>query len=590
MKGARRPGPVRQILVASLRGRASDLRWLATWSAVQAVPTFLFGRLVAWAIDGFLARRVATGFGWISVLGVCALAGAWGTRQANRRLAAVVEPFRDEMVTRAVRGALRRSIVAGGSTDTAGVAQLTRQVEIVREAYASVLMTGQMFVVTALAALLGLVTLVPAALALVLPPLLVALVLFGWVLVRMAKGQQAFIVADERISQAGGKLVAGLRDVVAFGAEGAVHDEIGRSVDSQARATRELARLSAAGTIAVGVGGWLPLILILASASWLLDRSVTPGAIVGALIYVTEGVQPALETLVSGLGGPGLWLVVPLRRILGIGEFPEALWPTGAGYDRDATTLTSHDLELTGVTFAYGPSAEPVIRDLDLMVPEGDHLAIVGPSGVGKSTLASILAGVLVPQAGEVHFGAVTCRDLDPTTLARNRVLIPQEAYVFLGSLWENLTYLRSDASTAEVDGAVDLLGMRPLLERLGGYRAEVRPAALSPGEKQLITLVRAYVAATPVVLFDEATCHLDAASEARVEHTFARRGGTLVVVAHRISSALRARRILVMDGIHIVDGTHEVLLSHSGLYRDLVGHWESKPLVSCTAARSVPD
>lgn len=105
-------------------------------------------------------------------------------------------------------------------------------------------------------------------------------------------------------------------------------------------------------------------------------------------------------------------------------------------------------LELRGVTFAYGPHAAPVIRDLDLLLPDDDHLAVVGPSGVGKSTLAGIIAGLLDPQTGRVLLGGVELPDWESQDLAQHRVLIPQEAYVFAGTVEENPTYLRDDAVT----------------------------------------------------------------------------------------------------------------------------------------------
>ena len=233
-------------------------------------------------------------------------------------------------------------------------------------------------------------------------------------------------------------------------------------------------------------------------------------------------------------------------------------------------------MQVDGVTFAYGSFAEPVIRELDLAVPYGEHLAVVGPSGVGKSTLANVISGVLQPQAGEVTLGGAPVRRLDPATLAQQRALIPQEAYVFAGSLYENLAYLHEDAPGGDIDRAVGLLGMRELVERLGGYDAELDPATLSAGERQLITLVRAYVSPAWLVILDEASCHLDPAAEAVVEEAFARRPGTLIVIAHRISSAMRARRILVLDGTEVVHGSHDQLLRQSPLYRDLVGHWQS--------------
>ncbi len=154
------------------------------------------------------------------------------------------------------------------------------------------------------------------------------------------------------------------------------------------------------------------------------------------------------------------------------------------------------------------------------------------------------------------------------------RVLLPQEAYVFAGTLAENIRYLRPAAARTELDVAADAVGLTPLVSRLGGYDAPVNPAALSAGERQLIALTRAYLSPAPVAILDEATCHLDPAAEERAEAAFARREGTLIVIAHRITSALRARRVLVLDGIRAQAGDHESLLAGSAMYRDLFGHW----------------
>jgi ATP-binding cassette subfamily C protein len=565
----------RHLLLSPLRGRGRDVSLLVGWSAVQALPAFLSGRLVAAALDdGFLAGRVGRGFVWLSLLGVSALIGAYATRETFLRLASIVEPFRDDLANQTVAGALRRSTAAGAAGDTAGVARLTQQVEIARDASASILLVGQNFVVVAGGALLGLLTLMPEMLVLVVPPFVAGLAIFLAALRHMAARQRDSIMAEERMAERTSAVTSGIRDVVACGAEAQAEAMVGEHIDAQAQATRALARLTAFRIVAVAVGGLLPVVLILLAGSWLVAQGATAGMILGALTYVLRGMQPALQTFVDGISGPGLWLTVTLRRIAEASRAPLA------DADRDGSPRASlapphHGVRLSGVTFAYGSFAEPVIHDLDLAVPHGDHLVVVGPSGVGKSTLANVIAGVLQPQAGEVSVGGIPLRELHPDTLAQHRVLIPQEAYVFAGSLYENLAYLHPDASRSDVDRAVRALGMRALVERLGGYDAELVPATLSAGERQLVTLVRAYVSRAWLVILDEASCHLDPAAEAVVEQAFARRPGTLIIIAHRISSALRARRILVLDGAELLHGTHADLLQRSVLYRDLVGHWE---------------
>ncbi|MEV8311287.1 ABC transporter ATP-binding protein [Streptomyces flavidovirens] len=228
-------------------------------------------------------------------------------------------------------------------------------------------------------------------------------------------------------------------------------------------------------------------------------------------------------------------------------------------------------VELRGVTFAYGPHAEPVFQGLDLVVPAGGHLTVVGPSGIGKSTLAALVAGLLEPAGGEVRLCGEPVRGA-----VHRRALVPQEAYVFSGALRDNLTYLcPAPPPDPAVLASARAVGAYELLLRLGGLDAAVAPGVLSAGERQLIALARSHLAPVPVVLLDEATCHLDPAAEARAERAFAERPDTtLIVVAHRISSARRADRVLVMDGTHAVCGSHDELIRCSALYRDLAGGW----------------
>ncbi|MEV6520627.1 ABC transporter ATP-binding protein [Longispora sp. NPDC051575] len=573
----------------SLRRRAT---WaFLAWSVPEALPAALSGLAVARAVDtGFLAGRPWVGLAWLGGLLAAAGVGALGARQVYLRLGDLVEPFRDDLVRLVVRGALRRGVA--GRPDDGAVARLTHQVEIARDTYAGLVVVVRGFVVTAAGAAVGLASTAPVILLLVGPPFLLGLGAFLTTLGVAAGRQRAYVRSDERLSSTAGTVLAGLRDVTGSGGEEYAAALVGGPVGHQATAELALARVGALRTLCFAVGGWGPLLALLAAAPWLVGRGLTAGALLGGLTYVLVGLQPALGALVDGLGGSGLRFVVTLGRILDAAAsaeqparpgpaagrvapsegYPAPTRPgaTAGNAPRSAASdriprSTGYAIAVRGLTFAYGPHSLPVLRDLRLDVPEGDHLAVVGPSGIGKSTLAGLLCGLLPPDAGTVT--------APPTD---RRVLIPQEAYLFTGTVGENLRYLRPTAPDALLDAAVAAIGATDLVTRLGGYPGTVTPGALSAGERQLLALVRAYLADAPVVVLDEATCHLDAAAERRAEEAFAARGGTVVVIAHRISSALRARRVLVLDGVTAALGDHDTLLATSPLYRELLGHWHA--------------
>jgi ABC-type multidrug transport system fused ATPase/permease subunit len=574
MRGPAEADPARVRSQASrfLRARWPVLVRLGAWSVLEAGQTFLVGYALARALDaGFLAGNARAGLLWLGAAGLAVCAGAYGTGRVYGVVAALVEPARDRLVTAVVARGVREA-------DQGALSRLTQQVELARDTLAGVVMVSRSFLFTAAGALIGLFSLAPLLLAVVLPPLLAGVALFALTLGPLARRQEAFLAADEALAQALGAVCPGLRDVTAAGAEERVAATIAERTEAELRAARALSRRSVARVAALTVGGELPAVLLLLTAPWLLGHGVTPGALVGALAYVTQSLLPALHNLVHGLGTSGSRLTVVIRRLTV--QRPEgrgAAFISGSAARRDqphatrprptpqlppSTGAHSTALSLSSVTFAYGQAGEPVLDDLDLTLPTGAHLAVVGPSGIGKSTLTALIAGLLTPQHG-------TIRSSPP-------VLIPQEAYVHTGTLAENLTLHRSDrVPEPELLAAADAVGLTPLLRRLGGPETPVEPAELSAGERQLIALARAYLSPAPLALLDEATCHLDPAAEARAERAFAARpGGTLVVVAHRISSARRADRILVMDGARTACGTHAELLSTSALYRDLAGRW----------------
>ncbi|QLQ40436.2 ATP-binding cassette domain-containing protein [Micromonospora robiginosa] len=552
---------------AALSARRGPLLRLAGWSLAEALPAALTGLLTARAVDdGFLAGRPGVGLLWLGLLALAVLVGALGTRQAYGLLGAVVEPFRDDLLRRVVAGALAGA--TDGRGDDAAVTRLTHQVEIVRDTWAGLLMVVRGFVFAAGAAVVGLCSLAAPVALLVAVPVLAGLLLFAAALPAMVARQREYVRCGERLGRDAVVAVAGHRDVTVSGAGDRVVGWLGGHVDAQARVERRLATMAAARSLSLAVGGWLPVPLLLLAGPWLLDRGLGPGALLGALVYVVRGIQPALHTLFQGVAAGGLRFVVTLDRLLRTCVPPEA--PGGAV----TPSPEAPALSLRAVTFRYGPHAEPVLDGFDLTVPAGDHLAVVGASGIGKSTLAGLMAGMLRPGSGTVHVAGTSTVVAGAADLAAHRVLIPQEAYVFTGTVRDNLRYLRPGLDDAAVRRAVDRLGLAGLVARLGGLDATLRVADVSAGERQQVALLRAWLSPARLVILDEATCHVDPATEARLESAFAARPGTLVVIAHRISSAVRARRVLLLDGGHACLDSHRGLLATSAAYRELVGHW----------------
>ncbi|MEQ8145329.1 ABC transporter ATP-binding protein [Streptomyces sp. OP7] len=630
-----------------LARRSGVLVRLALWSLAETGQAFLVGYGVARAVDqGFLAGDTRRGLLWLSVALMAVLLGAPVIRGVFAQLAGLTEPLRDGLVRHTVDRSLGPAAAGGpGGTDRTAVSRLTNQVEIARDSFAGLVLTLRSFVFTAAGALLGLLSLHPSLLVVVLPPLSLGLGLFLVTLRPMAAAQRRALAADEALGDHAARSRAALRDLTACGTGPAAARRGAELIEDAAAAARVLAGWAAVRTAALGVAGHLPVLALLLAVPWLRGQGVTAGALLGAFTYLVQSLLPALHTLMTALGAAGSRLLVVLDRIIGP-ERPEprlertraaelerpertrAAEPERAGGPgsvrapaatrpepalaaapltapgaaggavtarataaipgpgddapdlggRPADRTRTAAVELRSVTLSYGVRADPVLDSLDLRVAPGEHLAVVGPSGIGKSTLTRLVAGTLAPSGGEVRVDGREVTGRPPAELAALRVLVPQEAYVFSGTLSDNLTYLRPDASRADLDAAVDALGLRPLVERLGGLDAPVRPAELSHGERQLVALTRAWVSPAPLLLLDEATCHLDPAAEARAEEALARRPGTLLVVAHRLSSAVRADRVLVLDGTDALCGTHDEVLDRSPLYRDLTGHWQGGP------------
>ncbi|GAA3653637.1 ABC transporter ATP-binding protein [Lentzea roselyniae] len=556
--------------LSTLAGHRRGVLILLGWSVLEGVPAFFGGRLVGTAVDkGFAAGDPRSGVLWLLAFAALAVAGALGQRQVFARLGAVVEPMRDALVTRIVQGVLddpthRRT------PDASAVAMITRHVEVVRDATAGVLVQARALLVTTVAALIGLATTAAALIWLVVLPIVASLVLFALLLPSLAKRQRDAVIADERTAEASGAVLTGLRDVAACKAAEEAFADIATEVNRQAKATVTVAWANSLRATVIALGGFTPVVLLVAFAPPLVaSGQLTTGAVLAAVVYLTNNVNPALHGLARTTSTVVMRLMVALKRLQEVA--PRTNKKIG-------TEVPSNgEVVLRDVTFGWSQDAEPVLRDLSLTLRPGDHLAVVGPSGIGKSTMASLLTGLMPPDLGRVLFGGAPVDLVVPEVRHHAIALIPQETYLFTGTVRENLTLLAPWATDEELLEAVKKVGAKPILDRLGGLNATLGHAGegLSAGEAQLLALARVHVTSASIVILDEATSHLDPAAEARVERVFAQRDGILVVIAHRLSSALRANRVLVMDGGKPLLGTHEDLLRTSPLYGQLMLAWD---------------
>ncbi|NGN70372.1 hypothetical protein G5C51_41630 [Streptomyces sp. A7024] len=314
-----------------LNRRRRVLLRLAGWSLLEGGQTFLFGYALARALDdGFLAQRPGTGLAWLAAAAVAAVVGAYGTGRAYRAVAGLVEPLRDALVRRVVGRAL-------GTADTGAVSRLTHQVEIARDTFAGVVTVARSFVFVAAGALVGLASLAPVLLLVVVPPLAAGLTLFLATLRPLARRQEKFLAADERVAAELGALVDGLRDITAAGAETWAERDAAEGIAAETRAAVAVARWGMLRVLALALAGWLPLLLLLLTAPWLLTHGATPGALAGAIGYVTQSLFPALTALLQGFGAAGARLAVVLRRLTA-GTHPHAgdADAAGAAWGEDA--------------------------------------------------------------------------------------------------------------------------------------------------------------------------------------------------------------------------------------------------------------
>lgn len=372
------------------------------------------------------------------------------------------------------------------------------------------------------------------------------------------------------------EVIVGLPTIRAYGAEERSRERVERAVDAQRSTEFRAGALGAvmfssaelfAASVTAGV-----------VAAGILVADLTAGQLVAFLFLVTIFIDP-VQTLVEVLNEAQA-AAAGIRRVIGVLDTPRQIADPEGGVPLPEGRL---DVRFEGVRFAYG-SGPDAISGLDVHIAAGSRVAVVGETGSGKSTFAKLLVRLIDPTAGTIAIGGARLDQVAFSSLRRRVAFVPQEGFLFGGTVADNVRYGAPDADDAAIRQAFADLELDSWLATLPeGLATPVgeRGGRLSSGERQLVALVRAWIADPDLLVLDEATSAVDPALEVRMqralEHLTA--GRTAVTIAHRLSTAEAAERVLVFDGGTLVeDGSHRALVAQGGVYAGLYADWTARP------------